>query len=148
MNKASNPLLKFFLTCLLISLPGIAGSQTYKFEEFGLEEGICDRYIYTINQGTNGYLWIGAGTGLCRFDGFDFREGFIDDSVTNSLVNKSYKDSKGCLWFGHIDGSITFYDGSDFTSLPVEEKQKNRINDITESVDSLLYIVTQSPWIS
>ena len=81
MNNASNLFSKLLFTCLLISFSGRVGSQTYNFNEFGLEEGICDRYIYTINQDNNGYLWIGTGAGLCRFDGFEFREDLLANQV-------------------------------------------------------------------
>ena len=144
MNNPSNLFLKLFFACLLVSFSNEVGSQTFKFDEFGLEEGICDRYIYSINQDNNGYLWIGTGAGLCRFDGFEFRDDFLTDSLTKSSVVLSYKDRQGNIWFGHIDGSLSIYDGSDFIPVSIEESQKNRINDIIESDDSLLYIATQS----
>ncbi len=144
MNNFLNLFSKLLFVCLLVSFSGRVGSQTYNFNEFGLEEGICDRYIYTINQDNNGYLWIGTGAGLCRFDGFEFREDLLADSLARSSVVSSYKDRRGNLWFGHIDGSLTVYDGSDFIPVSIEERQKNRINDIVESDDSLLYIATQS----
>ena len=144
MNNPSNLFIKLLFTCLLVSFSGEVGSQTYKFDEFGLEEGICDRYIYSINQDNNGYLWIGTGAGLCRFDGFEFRDDFLTDSITKSSVVLSYKDRQGNIWFGHIDGSLSIYDGSDFIPVSIEEGQKNRINDIIESDDSLIYIATQS----
>ena len=46
MNNPSNLFLKLLFACLLVSFSGEVGSQTFKFDEFGLEEGICDRYIY------------------------------------------------------------------------------------------------------
>ena len=144
MCNPSNLFLKLLFTCLIISFSGEVGSQTFKFDEFGLEEGICDRYIYTINQDNNGYLWIGTGAGLCRFDGFEFREDFLNDSIAKGSVVSSYKDRQGNLWFGHIDGSITFFNGTSFIPVSIEESQKNKINDIIESDDSLLYVATQS----
>ena len=144
MNNPSNLFLKLLFTCLLISYSGEVGSQTYNFNEFGLEEGICDRYVYTINQGNNGYLWIGTGAGLCRFDGFKFREDLLTDSIARGSVVSSYKDRQGNLWLGYIDGSLTVYNGSDFIPVSIDEGQKNKINDIIESDDSLIYIATQS----
>ena len=144
MNNPSNLFLKLLFTCLLISYSGEVGSQTYNFNEFGLEEGICDRYVYTINQDNNGYLWMGTGAGLCRFDGFKFRDDLLTDSIARGSVVSSYKDRQGNIWLGHIDGSLTVYDGSNFIPVNIEEKQKNRINDIIESDDSLIYIATQS----
>ncbi|MCD6565924.1 MAG: SpoIIE family protein phosphatase [Bacteroidales bacterium] len=144
MNNPSNLYLKLLFACLLISFSGEVNSQTYNFNEFGLEEGICDRYVYTISQDNNGYLWIGTGAGLCRFDGFKFREDLLTDSIARGSVVSSYKDRQGNLWLGHTDGSLTVYNGSDFIPVSIEEGQKNRINDIIESDDSLIYIATQS----
>lgn len=144
MSNTSNLFLKLLFACLLISFSGEVGSQTYNFNEFGLEEGICDRYVYTINQDNNGYLWMGTGAGLCRFDGFKFREDLLTDSIARGSVVSSYKDRQGNLWLGYIDGSLTVFDGSDFIPVSIDEGQKNRINDIIESDDSLIYIATQS----
>ena len=59
---------------LLISITGSA--QSYQFFNFGLAEGLCDKFAYTINQDPEGFLWVGTGQGLCRFDGKAFEQDF------------------------------------------------------------------------
>ncbi|MCH7657465.1 MAG: SpoIIE family protein phosphatase [Bacteroidetes bacterium] len=144
MNNPSNLFSKLLFACLLISFSGRAVSQTYRFNKYGVEEGICDRFIYTINQDNNGYLWIGTGVGICRFDGFEFRGDLLVDSLAGSSIVSSYKDRQGNLWFGHDDGSLTVYDGSNFIPVNIEDGQKSKINDIIEADDGILFIATQN----
>ena len=40
------------------------------------EQGLCDNFIYNVTQDKNGYLWLGTGEGICRFDGFNFVQDF------------------------------------------------------------------------
>lgn len=144
MNNPSNLFSKLLFACLLILFSGLAVSQTYRFNKYGVEEGICDRFIYTINQDNNGYLWIGTGVGICRFDGFEFRGDLLVDSLAGSSIVTSYKDRQGNLWFGHDDGSLNVYDGSNFIPVSIEDDQKSKINDIIEADDGIIYIATQN----
>jgi hypothetical protein len=41
-------------------------TQTYKFQEYGIEDGICHPFVYTINQDASGYLWLGTGDDFGR----------------------------------------------------------------------------------
>ena len=38
-----------------------------------MEDGIPQNFIYALHQDQNGFLWIGTGEGLARFDGRDFK---------------------------------------------------------------------------
>jgi len=40
--------------------------------ELGHKDGLPSTTVYSITQTTDGFLWIGTGDGLIRFDGFQF----------------------------------------------------------------------------
>lgn len=118
---------------------GLTG-QKYEFHQYGIEEGICYSFVYTINQDKNGYLWLGTGEGLCKFDGFSFTGDITNDSLPAAFVKKTLRDKEGNLWFGHNDGSITKYDGARFTIINTHGKITSTINDIVQdSVGNLLF---------
>jgi ligand-binding sensor domain-containing protein/serine phosphatase RsbU (regulator of sigma subunit) len=119
-------------------------AQQYKFRQYGVEDGICHPFVYTINQDAKGYIWLGTGEGLCRYNGFEFDGDFTADSLPESLVKKSYRDSEGKLWFGHNDGSITMYDGTKFLVMDTGDKITSTINDIAEDPDGRIVFATQN----
>ena len=102
------------LFLLLITSEITLFSQNLKFKPFGADKGLKDNYVYNIQQDDNGYLWFGTGEGLCRFDGFNFTVNFRGDSLTSGIVDKSFKDRKGRVWFGFRDGSIAVLENSIF----------------------------------
>lgn len=119
-------------------------AQHYKFRKFGVEDGICHPFVYTVNQDVKGYIWLGTGEGLCRYNGFEFDGDFEVDSLPAAFVKKSYRDKEGNLWFGHNDGSITLYDGSRFHIMDTEDRITSTINDITEDPEGRIVFATQN----
>jgi len=60
------------LFLLLFSSFSSIQAQSYKFQTYGVLNGICHPFVYAVNQDKNGFIWASTGTGLCRFDGFKF----------------------------------------------------------------------------
>jgi ligand-binding sensor domain-containing protein len=78
--------------------PNRAMSQ-YVREHWGTEQGFPKGPLYAITQTRDGYLWIGAESGLIRFDGWSFR--VIQDPsgiLPNSGVLGLAPGSDGSLW--------------------------------------------------
>ena len=75
--------------------------------------------INAIAQTRDGYLWLGTSNGLVRFDGFEFKEVELPDSISfRSRDISSLASSKaGGLWFGLNAGSVGCYDGHQFSSV-------------------------------
>lgn len=113
---------KLIVFCVVLIVGPHALGQFERFKHYDVADGICHPFIYTINQDKNGFIWIGTGEGLCRFDGFDFQSFSGVDSLSNDVVNVSFADSFGNLWFGFLNGLLLSWDGKNFTkyNLPVE----------------------------
>jgi len=119
----------------------VSQSQTYRFKNYGAESKIPNGFVYTINQDNNGYLWVGTGAGLSRFDGFDFYNVTFPDSAAGRYPAVSLRDSHGNLWFGCNDGSV-FYTEENLLK-PVEISNSRVINAILEGPEGLIYIFPQ-----
>jgi len=91
----------------LLVIPELSG-QIYSFKNFGTSSNIPNSYIYTINQDDNGFLWVGTGNGIAKFDGINFHTVPYPDSITTRYSGCSFKDKTGRLWFGCNDGTL-FY---------------------------------------
>lgn len=119
-----------------------AKSQDYRISNYDSDEGICHNFVYTINQDSKGYIWIGTGEGLCRFNGFTFTTGLINDSTEGQVAGVSFKDSRQNLWFGYHNGRIASYDGDRFTLINNETGINSAITAICELTDGDLLIST------
>ena len=83
-SKTNLKALTSTIACLLILSETII-SQTYRFRNYGDESKIPDGFIYTVNQDSNGYLWVGTRNGISKFDGFEFYNVEFPDSAKGPL---------------------------------------------------------------
>jgi len=131
--------------CLLLFSYLVHG-QTYSFKNFGTESNIPNTFIYTIDQDNNGYLWVGTGSGLAKFDGFSFYGITFPDSAVGRYPTASLKDRNGTLWFGCNDGTVFFSVGSELKGLDLSNTRS--ISDLLEGPDGYIYIIPQGQSIS
>ena len=115
---------KTFKTILLICLSLFGGklfSQNYRFLNFNSEKELSQPYVYAILQDSHGYLWVGTGSGLSKYDGFVFDNYTVHDSLADDFITCGI--SKGNdLWFGHMNGRISHFNGKKFYKVSSFEK--------------------------
>lgn len=125
----------------LFSGNNILVSQTYKFKVFGPEDGLSDNFIYTLKQDKNGYLWLGTGEGVIRFDGFNFVSQFPGDTLAKSPARKSFIDSRDNVWFGFDNGQIAVLKDLKFK---VFHGNESSITGFAEDKSGNILVATQS----
>lgn len=133
--------LRFFIISLFCILSGISGAQNFTIRNYSAEYGIPDEFIYTLNQADNGFLWVGTGKGLARFDGYEYETIQYPDSADTRLITTSLKDKNGSIWFGCNDGTVLFLRDNRLEKLQLDNVRS--ISQIIQSPDSLVYIVPQ-----
>ena len=85
-----------------------SSAQTPYFKEYSLGELYKDVRLNNICELKNGYIWFGTTEGLFRYDGLQFEQFLMPDSITNNHVSAAYEDRNNRLWIGYKDGNI-FY---------------------------------------
>ncbi len=135
LKKSGSTLLCLFLFSVVLN------GQTYSFKNYGAENNIPNGFVYTISQSENGYLWVGTGNGVARFDGFRFYNVPFPDSLNGRYPNVSLKDKNGTLWFGCSDGTVFYSENNNL--IPVPLLNSKSISDIIEGPDGLIYIIPQ-----
>lgn len=108
------------------------------------DHALTNRFINTVIEDNNGFLWIGTGSGLNRFDGLNFRSDFLPDSLNEININCSFKDSENKLWFGSKNGLVLIYDGAGFSVLSLREFTSNAISGFVETESQSMIISTQN----
>ena len=139
---ASKNKLRFFTIVLFVVMVSTTFGQLERFKLYDVADGVCHPFIYNINQDKNGFIWIGTGEGLCRFDGHEFTSFSGVDSLSNDVVSVSYKDSFGDLWFGYSNGLVLSWDGKNFNKYTLPGKNISGITSIAQTSWGEMMVVT------
>jgi ligand-binding sensor domain-containing protein/signal transduction histidine kinase len=95
---------------------GAAEQTDYSHRVFRIEDGLPENRIRAISQTPDGYLWLGTGEGLARFDGVRFT--VFDRSNTPALGDDGILSlrlaSDGTLWIGTEGGGLVRYQAGQF----------------------------------
>ncbi|MCD4709244.1 MAG: SpoIIE family protein phosphatase [Bacteroidales bacterium] len=126
---------------MMIPLPRIH-SQQYRFMEYGLNDGLPQPYVYTVGQDVSGYLWVGTGEGVARFDGKTFQVFTTSDSLSDNFVTASHTNKSG-VWFGHMNGGVSLFNGQQLIKVLPGDPSKGSITGI-KSMNGTTWASTQS----
>lgn len=133
----------FLLIVFLLHAGGQAYCQNFRFKTFNAEKGLSNKYINNINQGSEGYIWLGSGEGVFRFDGFTFVNQFPGDTLPRKIVVTSFRDRKNRMWFGYRDGSVAVLGGINFKLITPDDDHKSSISSFFETKDGIIIAATQ-----
>lgn len=106
-------LMTLFFMALTVHLRG----QTYFFEKYGVEQGLSSSKVYSILQDRNDWLWFGTESGVSRFDGSGSLNLSSVDGLAGGGVFSLAEDTLGRIWFGHLNGGLSMFDGEKYTRL-------------------------------
>ncbi|MFZ4542491.1 MAG: ligand-binding sensor domain-containing protein [Saprospiraceae bacterium] len=103
-------LLYLFILSLLFNLRLVGQDSDFKFERFGVQEGLSQGTVWDILQDSKGFWWFATSDGLNRYDGYEFHtyhhhEEEGPTSLTSGDIRKLYLDRSGDIWcFFRIGG--------------------------------------------
>jgi ligand-binding sensor domain-containing protein/serine phosphatase RsbU (regulator of sigma subunit) len=92
-------------------------AQKYFFDNYGVKQGLAEQKVYSLLQDSKDYIWLGTANGVSRFDGRNFKNFTTSDSLASGGVRIITEDSLGNIWFGHLYGGITRYNGQKFEQV-------------------------------
>lgn len=137
---------RIILPLVAIFISYLSDAQDFHYRSYttSTEPSISSRFINTIKQDKQGFLWIGTGSGLNRFDGKTFRTDFLPDSLGEVNLTSSFESSDGDLWFGSNDGIILRLSGFDIKIISIREYSSNSITGFIETSDAEIIVSTQN----
>lgn len=92
------------LLIIVVGWPSFTEAQTYPIQTFSIEEGLSESVVYGIVQDEKGYIWLGTGYGLNKFDGISFQNYFESEGLNSSRIRSLYKAKDGTIWIGSEAG--------------------------------------------
>ncbi|MFH2095358.1 MAG: two-component regulator propeller domain-containing protein [Bacteroidota bacterium] len=139
-------MMRYLFPALILSLifQIVGYTQSYKFKFYGIEQGLPEQFIYSIQQDNNGYLWIATGSGMAKFDGLSFIPYGNQQDIYSNFINVSYIDSRNTIWLGHKNGSVSTIREMKTEPLIHSGQVLSIINDIKEDDRGKIWIASQS----
>lgn len=137
----------FFSLCAYSLLFG----QSSNFITFGVEEGLIQSHVQTLQQDDDGSLWIGTIGGLTRYNGTKFINYTQENGLSEDWITVSLKDSKGNLWFGHWGGGLSVYNYKTKKILDLKSEvftNYKKITSIAEDRAGMVYVGTEGSGIA
>lgn len=113
-----------FITLVLIGSFQLAEAQQYPFRIFSIEQGLSESVVYDMVQDNEGYIWLGTGYGLNKFDGIRFQTFFENDGLNSSRIRALHKGSDGKIWIGS-EGGVNFITSDSIHTLSILEPLQN-----------------------
>lgn len=104
----------FFLICLLICFADFCAAQLIsKATVINSDKGLSQNSVYAICKDSKGFMWIGTGDGLNRYDGKNFvtfrNNAYSKYSLKGFYINyKMQEDNRHCLWFSTERNLVQF----------------------------------------
>jgi signal transduction histidine kinase/streptogramin lyase len=129
--------------------------STPPFRRYTVADGLPSSIVYRMRQDRDGFLWIGTGAGLVRFDGVSFDVFRHEVSDTTSLpsnrVSEVFIDRNNAVWAAGQDMGLARLDraSGSFVRWRHDEADgdslaSNDVAAIAQASDGLLWIGTNS----
>lgn len=106
-----------FLGSMLMACGISFGQQNYQAKTFTEDDSLAQDYVNSITQDQRGFLWLGTGKGLSRYDGMKFQNFRQQNGLADNFVTASALDKNGTLFIGHLTGKLSFYNGRKFQTM-------------------------------
>lgn len=122
------------------------------FRPYTVNEGLAHNVIYAIYEDDYGFLWMPSDFGLMRFEKVtgSCRTFLKQEGITHEEFNRAsyFRDSKGYLYFGGLNGFISFHPKdllkAHSVTLPVRITKFEAINEQTGVVQDLTFAASVS----
>src|SRR4051812_13290906 len=99
--------LKSHLIVLLLLFSGALHAQIFSSRLFNEENGLAQKFIFSISQDKNDVLVLGTEKGVATFNGDRFFTYNVSCGLAEDHVSAVFVDSRGITWAGHFQKGIS-----------------------------------------
>lgn len=100
----------FLILSMLVPVNGKAETKNSDFINITYLNGLTTNSIYDICTDHNGCLWIGTGTGLSKYNGYNVKNFFKEEMfIRSNIIKYLMCDRKNRIWIGSSSG-VGVYD--------------------------------------
>ena len=145
---------RFYFCFTLLFCNTLFAQESKLFKSFAIDNPMSYKYVMSIIQDKDGFMWFGGQEGLHRFDGHQLLSFYHDTSVDNSLssnvISSIIVDTKQRLWIGTRGGGLNLYETESQSFRHLTTKTKNAqisndgINTLFEDSEGKIWIGTEN----
>lgn len=118
-------------------------AQTMPFRVYSIENGLSESVIHSMIQDEKGFIWLGTGFGLNRFDGVEFKKWYEEDGLPNNRVNALMQSQNGEIWIGTDAGLAYLKIDSIYTPALFEPVLESVVLSIYEDSNEAIWVATE-----
>ena len=118
-------------------------AQSFRFRNYDSNVGLPQNFVYCVAQGQDGYLWIGTGEGLVKYDGHNFQTFLTTNNLAEDFIMSLYVATDGKVWIGHNAGNISLFHNNKFTPIVIPDANSS-IRSICQDKNENIWIVVQN----
>jgi len=137
------PLIFIISSLCVVWLAETANSQSTPFRTYSIEHGLSESVVHSMLQDKDGFIWLGTGFGLNRFDGVQFTHYYQEHGLPNNRVNTLLQDRAGKIWIGTDSGLAYLLNGNIYTPGLFDPVDEALILSIFECRDQNIWIATE-----
>jgi diguanylate cyclase (GGDEF)-like protein len=118
----------------------------YRVDGWQTEQGLPQNTAQAMYQSRDGYLWVGTGAGLARFDGVRFAtfESVPIVEIASRPIFGFMEDAEGALWIGHSRGATRYRDGRFERVIDNEMMQGRRVWAFAQDRAGVVWAATEN----
>lgn len=118
----------------------------FKIDTWQTEQGLPLNAVQSLFQTRDGYLWVGTGGGLARFDGARFTT--FDSAQAPDMASQPIfglrEDAQGNLWVGHSKGAALYRNGVFQVGISQEVTASRRVWSFAQAADGVVWAATEN----
>jgi len=122
-------------------------AQSYQFAKYNIEDGLLQQYVYSLNQDNNGFIWVGTGDGISKFDGKTFQNFTVEDGLAENFVSCSAQRQKNVIWLGHNKGGISRIIDGNIVAIVSDSLIGSKITNIIIDQDNYVWASSQNGYL-
>jgi ligand-binding sensor domain-containing protein/signal transduction histidine kinase len=115
----------------------------YSVRTWQTDDGLPQNSVYSIAQTGDGYIWVGTGEGLARFDGVRFTvpDEKVPPELQHGWITALCADRDGSLWIGCDGYGVAHWKDGNFTRFSeADGLVSNQIRCLLQGADGALWI--------
>ncbi len=141
--KITNHLMLILITVFSFG-ETVSNAQSLDFKNFDSDKGLPQNFVYCIAQDHSGYLWIGTGEGLVKYDGIKFMTYTTRDSLSSDFIHSIFVDQKNTVWLGHKNGTFSYFQNNQFHKIIPNNNSSSPVRSICQDTHQNIWAVIQN----